>query len=564
MAERIHNRRPQGWVPRRTKTGSARICSYETLLQVENEQAWANLLLPKMIRNHNLDFRDAGFATEITYGTLRYQGFLDALIGVALQGRKIADIDASLRVLVRMGAYQIIFMRVPPHAAVNETVNITREVVSQSSAKLVNAALRRAEEYNAEGWKKFFADTLSDKIEYFSTVYSLPSWQVRAFQEALAANNLSDTLEDFLASNLIPARATLCVKPGIIKRTFLSKEVENRIREKPQITQYSPWGLYISGNPGRLESVKTHQAMVQDEGSQIVAGILAQASISGGIDQNWLDLCAGPGGKASILASLAASRGIHFVANESQEHRASLVENALYPIESRYPNSTTIWCSDGRSVGDEYPDTFDRILVDVPCSGLGTVRRRPEVRWNKTTSNISSLRPIQKDLLESAYKALRPGGVLAFSTCSPHLSETRLIVDEFIRVHPEAIIQDAVKVANGFLNKNLDDVQGPYINLWPHLHDTEAMFLALINKPVEVMQEEKDFTKSKQTETTETSKQTETTEQTKKAKVAQPKQIEAPMQAEKTGNDNTLNINSADEMSSDAVLESEPTEMLLF
>jgi 16S rRNA (cytosine967-C5)-methyltransferase len=264
----------------------------------------------------------------------------------------------------------------------------------------------------------------------------------------------------------------LCARPGRIDPIELADEVDGAPGA------FSPYAVYLSGgSPSDLATVARGLAHVQDEGSQLVALALAQAPVAAGPDASWLDLCAGPGGKAALLAGLAAGRGATLTAVEAAEHRAQLVEQAVrgYPARVLY--------ADGRSVG-KHPTlpagSFDRVLVDAPCTGLGALRRRPEARWRRQPSDLPPLTRLQRELLGAAIRAVRPGGVVAYVTCSPHVVETRVTVAEAIR-RAEATVQELdARAALPAGMPGLGD--GPGVQLWPHRHGTDAMFLSLLRR----------------------------------------------------------------------------------
>ncbi len=215
-------------------------------------------------------------------------------------------------------------------------------------------------------------------------------------------------------------------------------------------------------------------AGVQDEGSQLVAAALAAAELTGP-DTCWLDACAGPGGKAALLAALAAERGAFLVAAEKQPHRARLVARAL----AGNPGPYQVVVADGTRPGWA-EGSFDRVLVDVPCTGLGALRRRPEARWRRRADDVAGFGPLQRALLTEALLATRPGGVVGYATCSPHPAETRAVVEDVLaaRNAPAAEWIDARPLLPGV--PDLGD--GPDIQLWPHLHGTDAMYLALLRR----------------------------------------------------------------------------------
>lgn len=195
--------------------------------------------------------------------------------------------------------------------------------------------------------------------------------------------------------------------------------------------------LTEGGEPGAIDAVREGDAGVQDEGSQLVALALADAPLEGS-DSRWLDACAGPGGKAALLAGLAAQRGATLLASEKQPHRAGLVAKAL----DGNPGPYQVIAADGTRPPWR-PGSFDRVLVDVPCTGLGALRRRPEARWRRRPEDLDGFAPLQRALLRTALESVRVGGVVAYATCSPHLAETRAVVDDVLKRDGGAELLDA-------------------------------------------------------------------------------------------------------------------------
>jgi 16S rRNA (cytosine967-C5)-methyltransferase len=232
--------------------------------------------------------------------------------------------------------------------------------------------------------------------------------------------------------------------------------------------------------------VREGRAAVQDEGSQLVALALAAVPLETEGTERWLDLCAGPGGKAGLLAALALEAGADLIANEVSPHRAELVRQTLRPVVARAESAgrtVAVRTGDGRSVGEDEPGRYHRILVDAPCTGLGALRRRPEARWRRTPADLADLGRLQRELLGAAIDATAPGGVVAYATCSPHLAETRFVVSDVTKrrddVEPVAA-RDLLLDASGA--PMAIPGGGPTAQLWPHLHGTDAMFLALLRK----------------------------------------------------------------------------------
>ena len=241
------------------------------------------------------------------------------------------------------------------------------------------------------------------------------------------------------------------------------------------------WDL-PGGDPGRIAAVREGRAGVEDEGSQLAALILAEAPLQGR-DEHWLDLCAGPGGKAALLGARAAQRGARLTANEIAPHRADLVRAAVSALN---PGVVEVRCGDGRAYGTDEPGGFDRILVDAPCSGLGSLRRRPEARWRRTPKDVTELAALQRELLTSALGAVRRGGLVAYVTCSPHVLETELVVRDVLRHWDKngggAQILHAGDAATRIAPRPPAGAERPMLQLWPHADSTDAMFCALLRR----------------------------------------------------------------------------------
>jgi len=464
----------------------ARSTAFDALRAVDERDAYANLVLPGLLRDRGLGERDAALATELVYGTLRGLGTYDVVLGECLD-RPLDRLDAPIRDVLRLGAHQALNTRIPAHAAVAATVDLARAKVGPGPAKLVNAVLRRVSATDLDGWVERLAPT--DPVDRLALRHAHPSWIVRAFQDALGGDEAE--LAACLAADNERPGVTLVARPGRCS-------VEELVTAGARPTRWSPFGAVLAdGNPGRIAAIREQRAGVQDEGSQLVTLALAAAPVVPGRiepdgspvrepapgdpdtsagtarDAQWLDLCAGPGGKAALLAGLAADRGASLVAVEQHKHRARLVERALAGAGGDH----RVIVADGR---DPLPDTgpFDRVLLDAPCSGLGALRRRPEARWRRRPADIAALRPLQVELLEAALTAARPGGVVAYVTCSPHLAETATVVGDVLGGRNDVERMDARR----YLPDMPDLGEGPDVQLWPHRHGTDAMYLALLRR----------------------------------------------------------------------------------
>jgi len=446
----------------------AREASLDVLRAVRVDDAYANLALPIILRNRGLSGRDAAFTTELAYGALRWQGLYDAILAQCVS-RDWADVDPMTKDILRLGAHQLLGMRVPTHAAVDSTCNLAKGAGSPGGAKaragFVNAVMRKVTERSLDQWIEFLG-VEGDSEQQLAIRWSHPAWIVRALAQALGEKR--SELRDLLAADNIPAKPSLVARPGRITLD------EMLAIPGVEAGRWSPLaGTLIEGIPESLEEIRTGSVGVQDEGSQLVTLALSRVPITSHTNR-WLDMCAGPGGKAAVLDGLAQEVGARLVAIEQHPHRAKLVSNTL-------GQETTAEVLTGDSAQHEWSGEFDRVLVDVPCTGLGALRRRPESRWRRKISDVSGLAPAQRALLHAAVKAVAPGGVVAYVTCSPHFAETELVVQDICKAHPELTILDAPAL----LPEVPDAARGKFVQLWPHRHGTDAMFLALLQRSAE-------------------------------------------------------------------------------
>lgn len=446
----------------------ARRVAFDVIRAVSESDAYANLLLPVKLDRAGLRGADAALATELTYGTLRQQGLYDRVIERAA-GRPLDKVDPPILDVLRLGAHQLLSMRVAPHAAVDEAVTLARLVGSRSATGFVNGVLRTISRTSPQEWRARVIGEQTTPDDRLAAEFSHPVWIVRAFRQSLAADGRESELEQLLAANNVAPRVSLAALPGLAHRDEL---------DDAQPGTLSPVAAHSSGgDPSRLTAVKEGRARVQDEGSQVAAFALSRARpIQRG--EQWLDLCAGPGGKAALLAAEAIAGGASLVANEISPARAGLVRNAL----AVFDEPPRVLEEDGRELGHRLAETFDRVLLDAPCTGLGALRRRPEARWRKKLADVPGLTALQLELVTAAAAALKPGGLLAYVTCSPHLAETRVAVRHAVSVCGLAEI-DTPAILSKIAGRNPDVRGDASAQLWPHAHGTDAMFIALLEKP---------------------------------------------------------------------------------
>ncbi|MEO3804107.1 transcription antitermination factor NusB [Nonomuraea sp. B1E8] len=457
---------------RKPARDQARNAAFDVVRAVDERDAYANLLLPRLLRERGIRGRDAALATELAYGTLRGLGTYDAIIETCSDRTPDPDVLDALR----LGAHQLLRMRVPPHAAVGTTVDLVRLRIGAGAAKFVNAVLRKIGSRTIEEWLPIVApDPADDPVGHLAVAYGHPRWIVSAFRDALGG---PDELTALLEADNARPLVTLVARPGRSSVAELEKAGAAPGR-------YSPYAAYLpEGDPGQIAAVGETRAAVQDEASQLVALALTRVPIEGDGEERWLDLCAGPGGKAGLLDAIAVHGdlagldagapgafpgGARLLAADLQHHRARLVWQTT--------RDAGVVTADGTEPAWRQ-GVFDRVMLDAPCTGLGALRRRPEARWRRDPAGIGDLGKLQRRLLGTALDAVRPGGVVAYVTCSPHLAETRVVVGDVAARRKDVEQLDARAHLPGVEGLG----EGPHAQFWPHRHGTDAMFLALLRK----------------------------------------------------------------------------------
>jgi 16S rRNA (cytosine967-C5)-methyltransferase len=561
----------------RPRTDRVRLTAHSVLSAVTTRDAYANLLLASALRDAGLHGKDAALATELVYGTLRNRGCYDAIIGLCAD-RGIDQIDQPVLDALRLGTHQLLGLRIKSHAAVATTVDLVIEVAGRRPSGFANAVLRRIAPRDLESWIQIVApDRSEDLAGHLSVRYSHPRWIVTAFADALGEKliDAAPETEALLAADAGRPIVHLAAAPGLCDPAELVKA------GAATAARWSPFGAYLRhGDPGGIAAVAVGRAWVQDEASQLAAYALAKAgpplpdgglllpgggllspggggqlspggggqlspggggqlspggggqlSPGGGLvlpgggplppggGQRWLDLCAGPGGKARLLAGLAAQQGATLLASDVHPHRAELVRSAFDALGAAFGDASarpdgglaqvqgqgsmarvvtggtarvvaggTARVAGGTArvvVADATAPAwrdgaFDRVLADVPCSGLGSLRRRPEARWRRRPEDIAVLAGLQRSLLTSALDAARPGGVVGYVTCSPHLEETRQVLADVLATRGGIEVLDAPAVLADVPDLRCPDPYSKYAQFWPHRHGTDAIFVALL------------------------------------------------------------------------------------
>lgn len=440
-------------------TRNARDVAVHVTREIRENGAYANLALPQAIAAAKLNTRDAADATTLTYGTARWRGFIDAVLAQCVT-RPLSDLDGDVLDVLRVGAFELTIADGPSHI-VNEWVELAKRHVRRASG-LVNATLRKVSGTTPTEWRTRLSASLEGDA-LVEAMTSHPAWIVRSFESVLPASEVSAVID---ADNE-PAHPMLIALPGLA-----SVPSDAQVGALCSFSFVAPPGP-IADNAGIREGT----VRVQDEGSAVAALLLgAVAPIA--VGEEWLDLCAGPGGKTALLAAIQRPHNGFLVANEPHEHRAELVRQAVRPVREH----VRVISKDGRVVGRDNPGRFDRVLVDVPCSGLGALRRRPDSRWRKSEEDLEALTLVQTELLTAAVRATKPGGYLAYVTCSPDPRETVDVVQTVLDEQPSVSLIKTVDVLAEISPKAHAVGRGTAVQLWPHRHGTDAMFIQLFQR----------------------------------------------------------------------------------
>lgn len=458
-----------------TERHSARRLAFEVLADVEFDDAYANLVMPKRLATARLESRDAGFAQELAFGTLRWQLFYDEVIEFAA-ARNLDEIDPTALLVLRIGAHQLLELGTPAHAAIAETVDLAKEVLPARLTGFTNAVLRRISERTRDDWMQRVLAGLDDENDRLAIQFSHPVWVVRALRQALKLDGREGALAELLAADNRPPKVSVVALPGTDAAELLAGDA-HIVRGTA-----SPLGYELTGgDPAHLAAIRNGSARVQDQGSQLAALVLTRAPLEQTPEnpEHWADFCAGPGGKAALMAAESSPALATLLCNEVTPHRVELVRKAISGLPTAHVD---VRQGDGRAIGKDSPQAFDRILLDAPCTGLGALRRRPEARWRKSPRDLDELVVLQRELFESAGEALKPGGLLAYVTCSPHPAETTGQVDWALKKFDDLQLLDASAVLHDISPKLQLTAGRKTVQLWPNVHGTDAMFIALFTK----------------------------------------------------------------------------------
>lgn len=393
----------------------------KTVYKIDKEEAYSNIALDEMIKDNRkkLDDRDIGFISELVYGITTWKLTLDEIIKKYSKIR-LKKISPWILNILRMGIYQIVFLdKVPKSAAVNESVNLAKRYGHKSSSNFVNAILRNVEKHDYE---EFFQ--IEDDIERISKTTSMPTWII---EELLKENNIQFVEEICKNSNIKP-KVTIRINTLKINKEEMEKLLKERNIEFEEGKLENFLILDKVKHIENLDIYKEGYFTIQDEGAGLIAYMLKPRE-----NEIVLDACSSPGGKTTYMAEMMEDKG-KIVAFDLHEHRVKLVEEnakrlGIHIIKTK--------CEDASIYKEEYKEKFDKILLDVPCLGLGVLKRKPDIKWKRKKEDIEEITKVQKEILETCSKYLKTGGQLVYSTCSILKEENEDIIQEFLKKHTD-------------------------------------------------------------------------------------------------------------------------------
>jgi len=444
------------------KQMTVRDVAVEILLQIEKNQAYSNLLLNSMIKKHQVNSKDISLLTEIVYGTLQRRDTLDFYLEGFL--KKAKKIEPWVRVLLRISVYQMVYLdRVPERAIFFEAVEIAKKRGHKGISSFVNGVLRSVQR---EGIPDI--NLIKEPVERLSIKTSHPKWLVQKWIKQFGY----DEAEKMCESNLLAPSQTARVNQ--IKKTV--HEIISELQSKDICVEQGDLAVdAIKGMKGNLaltEAFSEGLLTIQDESSMLVARALNPKE-----NETILDSCAAPGGKSTHIAELMKGTGIiHSL--DLHEHKVKLIKQQAERLDLKNIQAETM---DSRVAGDRFTkESFDRILVDAPCSGFGVIRRKPDIKYTKSQQDVLKLAELQKNILAAVAPLLKSNGMLVYSTCTVDEEENQGVVEAFLNEHPN--FERDESAINNFPDKLHPYVHNGEVQLLPHYFGTDGFYIACLRK----------------------------------------------------------------------------------
>lgn len=450
--------------PRRRKVElTAREVALNVLTSVDEKAAYSNLLLNRSLQQAELSPADAGLVTELVYGTIARQATLDYFLNLFIKS-EVKRLNPWVRSLARMSLYQIRYLdRIPAHAAVNEAVEIAKKRGHQGIASMINGVLRSV---LREGDALVIPDDLPT-AERIALQHSHPQWLVERWMTQYG----EETAEEVCVANNQPPKVSIRVNTLRANRDELMRGLENEGRTV-RASELSPSGIIVEsgGNMANDHLYRDGRFSIQDESSMLVAEALAAEP-----GMNVLDCCAAPGGKTAHIAEKMGNKG-RIVANDLHEHKQGLIMEQAERLGLSCIESSV---GDAMALKDQFdPASFDRVLLDAPCSGFGVIRRKPDLRWAKTPDDTASIARLQRQMLSAVAGLVKPGGILVYSTCTIEREENQRAVAEFLRDHAEFVAEPFEIPAL----ESLPQAGGAGVQILPNQFGSDGFYIARLRR----------------------------------------------------------------------------------
>jgi 16S rRNA (cytosine967-C5)-methyltransferase len=446
------------------KNKNVREVALETLLAIEKNQAYSNLLLNKMIEKHQLSSKDVGLLTEIVYGTIQRRDTLDYFLSPFL--KKSSKLEVWVKVLLRLSLYQMLYLdRVPDRAAIYEAVEIVKKRGHKGIASMVNGVLRAVQREGVPSLEK-----IADPVERLAVETSHPIWLVKRWVKQFGMDEARKMCE----TNLLPPEQTARVN---IARITVEEAIERLRQEEVEVTNgdVAPEAIKaVKGNLAHTLAYKEGYLTIQDESSMLVAKALGAKE-----NEYVLDSCAAPGGKSTHIAELMHNTG-QVVSLDIHDHKVKLIQEQAERLHLTNIQTKVL---DSRKVSEYFEkESFDKILVDAPCTGFGVLRRKPDIKYAKTENDIRQLAKIQREILAAVAPLLKKGGILVYSTCTIDQEENSDVIEDFLRHHPQFNLDETLK-------ERLPEKVRPYVSegklqILPHYFGSDGFFIASLRKKV--------------------------------------------------------------------------------
>lgn len=442
------------------------------LVKVAETGAYSNIQLNRSLQESGMSRADAALATELVYGTIGRQATLDYWLSKFV-AKGLRKLDTWVHQLLRLSAYQLLFLdRIPSHAAVNEAVTIAKRRGHSGISGMVNGVLRSIDRGKDE--LKLSDIRAETPVATLALRHSYPEWLVRRWADAFGL----ETTEAILASGNEPPHASIRVNTMLASRDQRLRELqESGLDAQPSAV--APSGIVVrgGGNMADTEGFRNGLWSVQDESSMLVAEVVAPKP-----GMKVLDCCAAPGGKSAHMAELMEGKGKVW-ANDLHAHKRELIVSQTERLKLRNVEAIT---SDAAKLSERFKEqSMDAVLLDAPCSGFGVIRRKPEIKWNKTEGDIAEIAALQRQLLKEASELVRPGGTLVYSTCTIEKEENERQVAAFLAEHPDFELDahwpEAVLIRlreAGIIGKQFDG----QLQLLPHHFGSDGFYIARMTR----------------------------------------------------------------------------------